>query len=96
LVSFGLSGDGYSLLRSQGETEFQRVDWEFGTVFPPCAQQFHQHFVTSNHASRYLATGLGGDQIEYEDQDPRIHALWLEEMRKRRITPKLELPKKAS
>jgi mannose-6-phosphate isomerase-like protein (cupin superfamily) len=24
----------------------------------------------------------GGCQIEYEDQDPRIHALWLEEMRK--------------
>ena len=24
----------------------------------------------------------GGSQIEYQDQDPRIHALWLEEMRK--------------
>ena len=26
----------------------------------------------------------GGDQIEYEDQDPRIHRIWLEEMRKKR------------
>jgi len=34
----------------------------------------------------------GGDQIEYEDQDPRIHQLWLEEMRKRGIKPRLELP----
>ena len=36
----------------------------------------------------------GGDQIEYEDQDPRIHAIWLEEMRKNGVTPKLELPQK--
>ena len=93
-------------------------------MFPPCEKQFHQHFVTSNNASRYVATGRrqhplpahrvatrarrsektgrsrpssrsvkeGGDQIEYEDQDPRIHQIWLEEMRKRGITPKLELP----
>jgi len=32
----------------------------------------------------------GGDQIEYEDQDPRIHRLWLEEMRKRDVEPKME------
>jgi hypothetical protein len=117
-----LSGGGYSLLWNPGDADFERVDWEYGTVFPPCAQQFHQHFVTSNDASRYLATGLGGvsyvfteqqrrtggtdgkpmasktsiklggDQIEYEDQDPRIHQIWLEEMRKRGITPRLELP----
>jgi hypothetical protein len=120
-----LSGGGYSLLWNPGDTDFERVDWEYGTVFPPCAQQFHQHFVTSNDASRYLATGLGGvsyvfteqqrrtggtdgkpmasktsiklggDQIEYEDQDPRIHQIWLDEMRKRGITPRLELPQAA-
>jgi hypothetical protein len=33
---------------------------------------------------------LGGDQIEYEDQDPRVHALWLEEMRKAGITPQFD------
>jgi quercetin dioxygenase-like cupin family protein len=32
----------------------------------------------------------GGDQIEYEDQDPRIHRLWLEEMRKRGVESKME------
>jgi len=32
----------------------------------------------------------GGDQIEYEDQDSRIHRIWLEEMRKNNATPKME------
>src|SRR6202166_1453526 len=29
----------------------------------------------------------GGDQIEYEDQDKRIHPLWLDEMKKNGVTP---------
>jgi oxalate decarboxylase/phosphoglucose isomerase-like protein (cupin superfamily) len=32
----------------------------------------------------------GGDQIEYEDQDPRIHRIWLEDMRKHGAPPKME------
>jgi hypothetical protein len=111
-------------LWDDGQSDFTRVDWTFGTVFPPADGQFHQHFVTSNNPSRYVATGLGGirypitertrqmsiaakpgekqkvsrsvkeggDQIEHEDQDPRIHQIWLDEMRKRNITPKLTLP----
>jgi quercetin dioxygenase-like cupin family protein len=121
-----LSGDGYSLLWYEGQKDFTRVDWKYGVVFPPCAGQFHQHFVTSNHASRYVATNIGGmryplleehrrialgskpgeigavqrsvkdggDQLEYEDQDPRIHQIWLDEMKKAGITPKLEWPPK--
>jgi mannose-6-phosphate isomerase-like protein (cupin superfamily) len=116
-----LTGGGYSLLWYPGDNEYKRVDWEYGTVFPPLNQQMHQHFVTTDNASRYLATALGGesyvfseqqrrtagiggkaasktsikeggDQIEYEDQDPRIHALWLEEMNKAGVAPRLELP----
>ena len=111
-----LTGEGYSLLWNPGDADFTRVDWAYGTVFPPCEGQFHQHFVTSANPSRYLATAIygsrypltqqyrrigdaqdkgmksGGDQIEYEDQDPRIHAIWLEEMRKNGITPRMELP----
>ena len=36
-----------------------------------------------------VATSIkqGGDQMEYEDQDPRIHEIWLEEMRKAGIEP---------
>ena len=32
----------------------------------------------------------GGDQIEYEDQDPRIHRIWLEDMRKNGAPAKME------
>jgi len=32
----------------------------------------------------------GGDQIEYEDQDPRIHRIWLDEMKKNEVEPKME------
>lgn len=32
----------------------------------------------------------GGDQIEYEDQDPRIHRLWLEQMRRNNAEPRME------
>jgi quercetin dioxygenase-like cupin family protein len=37
-----------------------------------------------------LSIKEGGDQIEYEDQDPRIHREWLEEMRKNGVTPKMD------
>ena len=32
----------------------------------------------------------GGDQIEYEDQDPRIHRAWLTEMRRNNAQPRME------
>jgi hypothetical protein len=32
----------------------------------------------------------GGDQMEYEDQDPRVHAMWLDEMKKAGITPQFD------
>jgi hypothetical protein len=41
-----------------------------------------------------LSVKEGGDQIEFEDQDPRIHAIWLEEMRKHGVTPRMEDPAK--
>ena len=37
-----------------------------------------------------LSVKLGGDQIEFEDQDPRIHPLWLDEMRKNGGEPRME------
>jgi mannose-6-phosphate isomerase-like protein (cupin superfamily) len=116
-----VTGHGFSLLWFEGQKDFIRVDWKHGTVFPPADQQFHQHFNTSNHPARYLATAVGGlryptmlvqrnallgrpgekqgvslslkeggGQIEYEDQDPRIHRMWLEEMRKNNVTPRME------
>jgi hypothetical protein len=32
----------------------------------------------------------GGRQVEYEDQDPRIHRLYLEELRRRGIEPRMD------
>ena len=32
----------------------------------------------------------GGDQYEYEDQDPRIHKIWLDEMKKNGVEPKMQ------
>jgi quercetin dioxygenase-like cupin family protein len=32
----------------------------------------------------------GGGQVEYEDQDSRIHQIWLDEMKKHGVTPKME------
>ena len=113
-------GTGFSLLWFEDDRDFMRIDWKHGVVFPPAAQQFHQHFGTSAAPARYLATGLGGvrypvtqdnmrsfigtgprqgvslsikdggDQIEYADQDPRIHSMWLAEMKKQNIAPHME------
>jgi hypothetical protein len=37
-----------------------------------------------------LSIKEGGDQIEYEDQDPSIHPLWLKEMAIHGGTPKMQ------
>ncbi len=37
-----------------------------------------------------LSLKEGGDQIEYEDQDPRIHKMWLDELKKNGVTPRME------
>jgi len=102
-----MTGNGYSLLWFEGDTDFMRIPWEFGWVFAPPAEMFHQQFNTCDSPARYLAflfgtkrypiieerranslvtrTDIsikeGGRQIEYADQDPRIHEMWLKDMR---------------
>lgn len=53
-----LSDNAYSLLGPNSDSAV-RVDWEYGTVFVPGGQA-HRHVVTGREASRYLATGIGG------------------------------------
>ncbi|HWG03535.1 MAG TPA: hypothetical protein VG271_00850, partial [Beijerinckiaceae bacterium] len=102
-----VTGSGYSLLWYEGDSEFRRIPWRHGIMYPPPLWMFHQHFNTSAEPARYLACGLGsarypfvairrgsaagesavsvqkgGRQIEYEDQDPRIHRKFLEEIAK--------------
>jgi hypothetical protein len=36
-----------------------------------------------------LSVKLGGAQVEYEDQDPRIHAIWLKEIAKNGVQSKM-------
>ncbi len=63
-----------------------------GMRYPFSEQMRGTLFGDGERARGALSVKLGGDQIEYQDQDPRIHALWLEEMRKNGITPRLDLP----
>ncbi len=51
----------------------------FGTKRYPIV---HARRVGSETVRTDVSVKDGGGQIEYEDQDPRIHALWLEELRK--------------
>ncbi len=104
---FAVTGQGYSLLWYDGETDFTRIDWKHGWVYSPPDAMFHQHFNTAPIPSRYLALQmgtvrypllrmkeqfwekatsvnrkLGGAQIEYEDQDQRVHRIWRDEIAK--------------
>jgi oxalate decarboxylase/phosphoglucose isomerase-like protein (cupin superfamily) len=98
-----VTGEGYSLLWYEGDSEFKEIPWRHGIMYTPPFWMFHQHFNTCDAPARYLACSLGsrrypfislrrksaegggatsiqdgGRQIEYEDQDPRIHRTWLE------------------
>ena len=97
------TGEGYTLLWYEGDSEFKEIPWRHGIMYTPPFWMFHQHFNTSNEPARYLACSLGsrrypfialrrrsaegggatsiqngGRQVEYEDQDPRVHRKWLE------------------
>lgn len=98
-----VTGEGYSLLWYEGDSEFKQIPWRHGIMYTPPFWMLHQHFNTCDTPARYLACSLGsrrypfislrkksaegggsisiqdgGRQIEYLDQDPRVHRKWLE------------------
>jgi mannose-6-phosphate isomerase-like protein (cupin superfamily) len=100
-----VTGEGYSLLWYEGDSDFVEIPWRHGIMYAPPFWMMHQHFNTCPDPARYLACSLGsrrypfislrkrsaegggatsiqegGRQIEYKDQDPRVHRKWLEEI----------------
>ena len=95
---FIVSGHGYSVFWEDSKFEDRkRVNWRTGSlVAVPPGLWYHQHFNTSTETVRYLAIrggtprgmnadrGNGGSppQIDYKDEDPRIRAEFVAELKK--------------
>jgi gentisate 1,2-dioxygenase len=99
-----LNGTGYSLLWKEGEPR-EKVDWQDGSVLSPREQEYHQHFNTGPTKARYLALRLGmldprryggGEvpthQFEYDEEDPAIYDLYVQECAKNGATVVLPRP----
>jgi len=65
---FTVTGHGYSLLWYEGDADFTRIDWRHGVVYAPADQQFHQHFNTAPHPTRYLAVAYGGLRYPFTEE----------------------------
>ncbi len=63
-----------------------------GNVRYPFTMQKRQTMIGDKGQKQRSSMSIkqGGNQIEFEDQDPRIHAIWLDEMKKAGITPGMD------
>jgi mannose-6-phosphate isomerase-like protein (cupin superfamily) len=62
-----------------------------GLRYPLTAPNRRAHVgVTGKRGAASTSIKEGGDQIEYEDQDPRIHAMWLSDMKRNGAVPIME------
>jgi hypothetical protein len=68
---FTVTGHGYSLFWYEGDEDYARVEWRHGVVYAPADQQFHQHFNTAPHPTRYLALAYGGLRYPFTDERRR-------------------------
>jgi gentisate 1,2-dioxygenase len=103
-----IGGEGYSLLWQEGKEKIQ-VPWKEGSLIVPPNMWFHQHFNTGPTPARYLALHKarlstldsrvdvslkeGGNQIEYEDEDPYVGDLFQNELTKRGVENRMPLRK---
>ncbi len=81
---------------------WERIDWQEGSLMS-AGRGYHQHFNTGPGPARYVVfrpgnsrhTGsfgawykrTGGEQIEFENEDPLIRQMFLEELRKQGVPP---------
>jgi quercetin dioxygenase-like cupin family protein len=90
-----LNGQGFSLAGKDGldEAHSTKIDWQAGSVVSPPFYWWHQHFNTGNTPARYFAMTEGDfpkrlgiplqvQQIEANEEDPRIKQRFLEELKK--------------
>ena len=84
------------------EQTWERVEWQEGTLMS-AGRGYHQHFNTGDGPARYVVfrpgnsrhTGsfgawykrTGGEQIEFENEDPIIRRMFLQELEKAGIPP---------
>jgi quercetin dioxygenase-like cupin family protein len=63
-----------------------------GSLRYPLTEARRREFIGKGGKKQAMSLDVkeGGDQIEYEDQDPRIHPMWLEAMRERGLEPRME------
>ena len=60
-----VSGEGYSLLWHEGDSEFKEIPWRHGVMYTPPFWMFHQHFNTCDEPARYLACSLGSRRYPF-------------------------------
>ena len=104
-----LSGEGYSLMWPEGDTQ-RYYKWEVGSMIVPPNMWLHQHFNTGTTPARYLAfkhegvairnaqgvpkawisRRLGGDQVDYRDENPETRKQFAAELAKQGLTSKMD------
>jgi hypothetical protein len=62
---FAVTGEGYSVLWWEGESEYKEVPWRHGIMYAPPHWMFHQHFNTTAEPARYLAIGMGSRRYPF-------------------------------
>ena len=71
-----VSGEGYSLLWYQGDSEFVEIPWRHGIMYTPPFWMFHQHFNTWTDPARYFACSLGSRRYPILGLRRRAHRGW--------------------
>jgi hypothetical protein len=64
-----------------GSVRYPLMDWQRRAGGDPDSEK---------KGAQALSVKEGGDQIEYEDQDPKIHAMWLAEMKRNGVPQKMD------